>query len=96
MTFPPRLGPPPWSPLSNRDRDSLPLLALTTMRHHLESGVEIWVVRAGAHILEIFGGVALFGTFSPRNLQRTSLGMIVIFKDNLYSNNAFSAKLVHE
>lgn len=38
----------------------LPLLALTTMRGHLESGIEIWVVRTGAHILEIFGGVALF------------------------------------
>jgi putative ABC transport system permease protein len=40
--------------------ERLPLLALTTMRGHLESGVEIWVVRTGAHILEIFGGVALF------------------------------------
>ena len=37
----------------------LPLLALTTMRGHLESGIEIWVLRTGAHILEIFGGVAL-------------------------------------
>jgi hypothetical protein len=40
--------------------ERLPLLALTTMRKHLESGIEIWVVRTGAHILEIFGGVALF------------------------------------
>ncbi len=39
---------------------SLPLLSLKTMRGHLESGADIWVVRAGAHILEIFGGVALF------------------------------------
>ncbi len=40
--------------------ERLPLLALTTMRQHLESGIEIWVVRTGAHILEIFGGVAVF------------------------------------
>ena len=40
--------------------ERLPLLALTTMRGHLESGIEIWVVRTGAHIFEIFGGVALF------------------------------------
>lgn len=40
--------------------ERLPLLALTTMRGHLESGIEIWVVRTGAHILEIFGGLALF------------------------------------
>jgi len=39
---------------------SLPLLSLKTMRGHLESGADIWVVRAGAHILEILGGVALF------------------------------------
>jgi ABC-type antimicrobial peptide transport system permease subunit len=30
------------------------------MRGHLESGIDIWVVRTGAYILEIFGGVALF------------------------------------
>jgi predicted permease len=40
--------------------ERLPLLSLTTMRGHLESGIEIWVVRTGAHTLEIFGGVALF------------------------------------
>jgi len=40
--------------------ERLPLLTLTTMRRHLESSVEMWVVRTGAHILEIFGGVALF------------------------------------
>ncbi len=38
----------------------LPLLSLKTMRGHLDSGADIWVVRTGAHILEIFGGVALF------------------------------------
>jgi predicted permease len=37
----------------------LPLLALRTMRGHLESGFDLWVVRTGAHILEIFGSVAL-------------------------------------
>jgi putative ABC transport system permease protein len=39
--------------------ERLPLLALKTMRGHLESGGEMWLVRAGAHIFEIFGGVAL-------------------------------------
>jgi predicted permease len=39
--------------------DKLPLLALKTMRGHLESSEDIWVVRTGAHILEIFGSVAL-------------------------------------
>ena len=37
----------------------LPVLALKTMRGHLESGIDIWVVRTGAHVLEIFGMVAL-------------------------------------
>jgi predicted permease len=37
----------------------LPLLGLKTMRGHLESSVDIWIVRTGAHILEIFGSVAL-------------------------------------
>jgi predicted permease len=40
--------------------ERLPLLALKTMRGHLDSSVDIWVVRTGAHVLEIFGGVALF------------------------------------
>jgi ABC-type antimicrobial peptide transport system permease subunit len=40
--------------------ERLPVLSLKTMRGHLESGIEVWVVRAGAHILEAFGGVALF------------------------------------
>jgi len=39
--------------------ERLPLLALKTMRGHLDSGFDIWVVRTGAHVLEIFGGVAL-------------------------------------
>ncbi len=40
--------------------EQMPLLSLTTMRGHLESGMEIWVVGTGAHMLEIFGAVALF------------------------------------
>lgn len=40
--------------------EQLPLLSSTTMREHLESSVDIWIVRTGAHILEIFGAVALF------------------------------------
>jgi len=39
--------------------ERLPLLGLKTMRGHLESGFDIWVVRTGAHMLEIFGAVAL-------------------------------------
>jgi len=39
--------------------ERLPLLTLQTMRRHLESSDELWLVRTGAHILEIFGGVAL-------------------------------------
>jgi predicted permease len=38
---------------------ALPLLALKTMRGHLESGFDLWVVRTGAHMLEIFGSAAL-------------------------------------
>jgi len=38
----------------------LPLLAFKTMSEHLDSSVDIWVVRTGAHVLEIFGSVALF------------------------------------
>jgi putative ABC transport system permease protein len=37
----------------------LPLIGLKTMRGHLESSFDLWVVRTGAHILEIFGSVAL-------------------------------------
>jgi len=39
--------------------EKLPLIGLKTMRGHLESSFDIWVVRTGAHILEIFGSVAL-------------------------------------
>ncbi len=37
----------------------LPVLELKTMREHLESSLDIWVVRTGAHMLAIFGGLAL-------------------------------------
>ena len=40
--------------------EGLPMLGLKTTRGHLESGMDIWLVRTGAHILEIFGSVALF------------------------------------
>ena len=40
--------------------ERLPILALKTMRGHLESGMDIWIVRTGARVLEIFGCVALF------------------------------------
>ncbi|HTB18685.1 MAG TPA: ABC transporter permease, partial [Bryobacteraceae bacterium] len=38
----------------------LPIVALKTMREHLDSGLDIWIVRTGAQVLEIFGSVALF------------------------------------
>jgi predicted permease len=41
------------------EEDRLPLMGLKTMRAHLESSEDIWVVRMGANILEIFGSVAL-------------------------------------
>ena len=39
--------------------DRVPLLALKTMRGHLESSFDIWVVRTGARLFGIFGAVAL-------------------------------------
>ncbi len=39
--------------------DRLPVLALRTLRDHLESGVDLWIVRTGARMLSIFGAVAL-------------------------------------
>ena len=38
---------------------NLPVLALKTMRNHLDSSFDVWVVRTGARIFMIFGGVAL-------------------------------------
>ena len=37
----------------------LPVLALKTMRTHVDSSFDVWVVRTGARIFMIFGGVAL-------------------------------------
>jgi putative ABC transport system permease protein len=39
--------------------DHLPVLALKTLRQHLESSFDLWVVRTGARMFSIFGGVAL-------------------------------------
>ena len=38
---------------------SLPFLSLRTFTQHLESNVDLWVVRAGAALFSIFGGLAL-------------------------------------
>ncbi|HWC95930.1 MAG TPA: ABC transporter permease [Candidatus Sulfopaludibacter sp.] len=38
---------------------NLPILKLTTMRDHLESSLDYWIVRTGADMFGIFGGVAL-------------------------------------
>ncbi|HEY0705119.1 MAG TPA: ABC transporter permease [Candidatus Acidoferrales bacterium] len=38
---------------------NLPVLGLKTMRGHLDSSFDLWVVRTGARIFIIFGGVAL-------------------------------------
>jgi predicted permease len=38
---------------------SLPILSLRTFAQHLESNVDLWVVRAGAALFSIFGGLAL-------------------------------------
>ncbi len=37
----------------------LPVLALKTLRQHVEGGFDLWVVRTGARMFSIFGGVAL-------------------------------------
>ena len=37
----------------------LPVLALKTLHQHLDSSIEMWVVRTGAQMFVIFGGVAL-------------------------------------
>jgi predicted permease len=67
--------------------ERLPLLALKTMHGHLDSSVDIWVVRTGAHVLEIFGGVALF------------LAVIGLYALNSYTaRSAFgwpSARIMH-
>jgi putative ABC transport system permease protein len=43
-----------------RDVDpQLPVLALKTMRTHIDSSFDLWIVRTGANMFIIFGGVAL-------------------------------------
>jgi putative ABC transport system permease protein len=37
----------------------LPVLALKTLRQHLEGSFDLWIVRTGARMFGIFGGVAL-------------------------------------
>ena len=37
----------------------LPVLALRTMREHLDASFDLWIVRTGARLFAIFGGVAL-------------------------------------
>jgi predicted permease len=37
----------------------LPVLALKTLRDHVDASIDIWVVRTGARMFSIFGGVAL-------------------------------------
>jgi putative ABC transport system permease protein len=38
---------------------SLPILALRTFTQHLDSNLDLWLVRAGAALFSIFGGLAL-------------------------------------
>jgi predicted permease len=38
---------------------TLPILALKTFPQHLDSNMEIWVIRAGATLFSVFGGLAL-------------------------------------
>jgi predicted permease len=43
-----------------RDVDeSLPIISLKTFEQHLDSNIQLWVVRAGAAMFSIFGGLAL-------------------------------------
>ena len=38
---------------------SIPIVSLKTFRQHLDSNLELWIVRAGAALFSIFGGLAL-------------------------------------
>jgi predicted permease len=38
---------------------ALPVLALKTMRQHLEGSADLWITRTGATLFSVFGGVAL-------------------------------------
>src|SRR5665647_3513748 len=45
--------------LMNSFSHAVPVLALKTMRQHLEGSADLWIVRTGATLFSIFGGVAL-------------------------------------
>src|SRR4029079_812134 len=38
---------------------AVPILSLKTFAQHLESNFELWIVRAGAALFSVFGGLAL-------------------------------------
>ncbi len=38
---------------------AVPILSLKTFRQHLDGNIELWIVRAGATLFSIFGGLAL-------------------------------------
>jgi ABC-type antimicrobial peptide transport system permease subunit len=38
---------------------AIPVLTLKTFAQHLESNIELWIVRAGAALFSVFGGLAL-------------------------------------
>ena len=40
--------------------EKLPVLALRTLRGHLDASIEMWIVRTGAWLFTILGGAALF------------------------------------
>ena len=39
--------------------DAVPILSLRTFAQHLDSNMELWIVRAGAALFSVFGGLAL-------------------------------------
>ena len=39
--------------------DALPILSLKTFAQHLDGNIELWIVRAGAALFSVFGGIAL-------------------------------------
>ena len=38
---------------------TLPILSLNTFERHLDSNLQLWIVRAGATLFSVFGGLAL-------------------------------------
>jgi ABC-type antimicrobial peptide transport system permease subunit len=39
---------------------TVPILTLKTFAQHLDGNIELWIVRAGAALFSVFGGLALF------------------------------------